>query len=63
MTTHQARKLLSKKYEMLSDNKIELLVGQLQGLAEIVLDSPYLRGSNKHLEVIDSNERKEQNGN
>ncbi|HRN70523.1 MAG TPA: hypothetical protein PLS49_05035 [Candidatus Woesebacteria bacterium] len=56
-----ARKHLPKSYLKLSDEQIEQLLNQLELFAEILLDE-IENGSKKQLGVIDSFERKEQNG-
>lgn len=60
--TH-ARKLLPEKLKNISDQELEMLIKELEILAEIMIETFERNGSNKQLGVIDSSKRWHDNEN
>lgn len=48
--------------KMYTDEQVQILLNQLYGLADLIVDQTLAPGSNKSPGVIDPDTRKEQNG-
>lgn len=63
MNVKTARKYLPTRLKKLSDEELENMIGQLEILAEIFIDTYEKSGSKKQLGVIDSKMQKNDNRN